>query len=295
MEFDVNTLSDLAIVYGSRLVFALLIFFIGKFVAHRVVSVLRKMMRRTNVDETLIGFTGNVAYGLLIALVIIAALNKLGVETTSLAAVIAAAGLAIGLALQGSLSNLAAGVMIILFRPFKVGDYVEAGGTSGIVLEISIFTSKFRTPDNKMVVVPNNEITSGVITNYSAHDTRRVDLIFGVGYGDDLAKTKKILEEAVAADDRFLQDPEPQIAVSELADSSVNFVCRPWVHTSDYWPARFALIEDVKIRLDKAGISIPFPQRDLHIIDQAPAAAQDNAPKKKAASNKAAPKKSASK
>ncbi|MCS5597426.1 MAG: mechanosensitive ion channel [Alphaproteobacteria bacterium] len=253
--------------YGLKVIAAIAIFIIGKWVAKRVVNVLKKVMKKASVDETLISFAGNIFYGLGLAFVVIASLSQLGVETTSLAAVIAAAGLAIGLALQGSLSNLAAGVMIILFRPFKIGDFVEAAGAAGIVEDISIFTTKFRTPDNRQIIVPNNAVTSDNITNISAKPERRVDLVIGVGYDDDLKKVKDVLSKIVSADERVLKDKDVVIAVSELADSSVNLVVRPWVKTEDYWPVYWHLTEQIKVTFDKEGISIPYPQRDLHVID----------------------------
>lgn len=266
-QVDGNAILGFLTVYGTKVLFAVAIFFIGKWVAKRITSVAKKMMTKANVEDTLTGFAGNIIYGLLLALVVIAALSQLGIETTSLAAVIAAAGLAIGLALQGSLSNFAAGVMVILFRPFKKGDYVEAAGTAGTVEEISIFTTILKTPDNKMVIVPNNGITSANIVNYSAHATRRLDMIVGVGYDDDLKKVRKTLEKILAKEDRILAEPETVIAVMELGDSSVNFAVRPWVNTDDYWAVKFALTEEIKATFDKEGISIPFPQRDVHVID----------------------------
>ena len=258
---------DFIMDYGVKLVVALAIFFIGKWVANWAVDLLKGLMRRKGVDETLISFGGNIAYALAMAFIVIAALSHLGFETTSLAAIVAAAGLAIGLALQGSLSNFAAGVMIILFRPFKIGDFVEAGGASGSIEGISIFTTTMKSPDNKQVIVPNNSIISGTITNFSAKDTRRIDMTVGVGYDDDLQKVKKVLHDIVAADDRILKEPEVTIAVSELADSSVNLVLRPWVKTEDYWGVYFDLTEKVKIMFDQEGISIPFPQQDVHVVN----------------------------
>ena len=270
---DINSilskLVEYVSLYGLKVVAAIAIFVIGKWVAKKLVGVARQLMTRAKVDETLVSFAGNVMYGLALTFVAIASLSQLGVETTSLAAVIAAAGLAIGLALQGSLSNLAAGVMIILFRPFKIGDYVEAGGTAGTVEDISIFTTSFKTPDNRQVIVPNNSITSGTIMNVSAKTERRIDLVVGVSYSDDLAKVKKVLSKIVADDDRVLKDKDVTIAVAELADSSVNLVVRPWVKSEDYWAVRFDLTEKIKTTFDKEGISIPFPQRDLHIVEGA--------------------------
>ena len=201
----------------------------------------------------------------------LAVLGKLGIQTTSFIAVLGAAGLAIGLALQGSLSNFASGVMLVLFRPFKVGDYIEAGGTSGTVEEMLIFSTKMKTPDNKAVFVPNGSITGGTIVNYSAKDTRRVDLVFGVSYEDDISKVKQIIEEVLNADDRILKDPSPTVGLAELGDSSVNFVVRPWVSAADYWGVRFSLNEAMKLRFDQEGVSIPYPQRDVHFHEKSAA------------------------
>jgi small conductance mechanosensitive channel len=198
--------------------------------------------------------------------VVLAALAQLGIQTTSFIAVIGAAGLAIGFALQGSLSNFAAGVMLIIFRPFKVGDFIEAAGTAGVVEEIMIFSTKLRSPDNKQLYVPNGSILSGTIVNYSAKNQRRVDLVFGCGYGDDIKKVKALLEAIVKENPLVLDDPAPTIGVLELGDSSVNFAVRPWVATPDYWDAYFQITEGVKQRFDEAGISIPFPQRDVHLL-----------------------------
>lgn len=268
-NIQIDTISGYISLYGVKIVAALAIFFVGKWVAKRLVGFLKKLMLKGNIDPTLVGFAGNIMFALAMTVIVIASLSQLGVETTSLAAILAAAGLAIGLALQGSLSNLAAGVMIILFRPFKNGDYIEAGGTSGVVEEISIFTTMMKTPDNKQVIVPNAQITDGNIINYSAKPTRRIDLVIGVSYSDDLKKVKKSLEKILEKEDRVLKDPEYTIAVAELGDSSVNFVVRPWVKSEEYWPTRFALIETIKTTFDKEGISIPFPQRDVHVIDSA--------------------------
>ena len=252
--------------YGPKVLAALAILVIGWIVAKLIRGALKKVLRRASVEETLITFLGNLTYMLMIAFVVIAALSQLGVDTTSFAAIIAAAGLAIGLALQGSLGNFASGVMIIGLKPFKVGDYVEAGGVAGVVEGITVFATNMRTPDNKSIIVPNGAITGGNIVNFSAKDTRRVDLVAGVSYTDDLQKVKQVLQELVAADARVLKDPEPTIAVSELADSSVNFVVRPWVNKDDYWNVYFGLTEAIKRRFDQEGISIPFPQQDVHLF-----------------------------
>jgi small conductance mechanosensitive channel len=229
-------------------------------------NLVQKIMTKNNVDATLISFVGSMVYFALVTFVIIAALNQLGIQTTSFIAVIGAAGLAIGLALQGSLANFAAGVLLIIFRPFKSGDYIEGGGVAGSVEEIEIFTTKLKTPDNRTIIVPNAKLSGDNITNYSAKETRRVDLVAGVGYGDDLEKVKDVLKQIVSEDPRVLPDPATTIAVSELADNSVNLVVRPWVKTADYWDVYFDLTETIKKRFDAEGISIPFPQRDVHLF-----------------------------
>ena len=257
------------VAYGIPLLKALAVLVIGYFVAKIITGLIRRAMQRSQVDSTLIGFVGNLTYMALMVLVVISALGQLGVNTTSFAAVIGAAALAIGFALQGSLANFAAGVMLILFRPFKAGDFIEAGGVAGIVEEVQVFATVMRTGDNKRVIVPNGSITGGSITNYSANDKRRVDMVFGIGYGDDIAKAKQILTSIIEEDSRILKDPAPTIAVSELADSSVNFVVRPWCATGDYWAVMFDTTEKVKLQFDAAGVSIPFPQTDVHVHNAA--------------------------
>jgi small conductance mechanosensitive channel len=256
---------DLGAEFGLKLVTALIIFIIGRWVARRLAGLVEKCMTKAGTDSTLTGFLRNIVYIGLLTFVILAAIAQLGVQTTSFIAVLGAAGFAVGLALQGSLANFAAGVLIIIFRPFKSGDFVEAGGVAGVVENIQIFTTTMRTGDNKTIIIPNGQITSGTIVNYSTKDTRRVDMVIGVGYGDDLDKVRRVLEEILKEDERVLEDPAPTIGVLELADSSVNFAVRPWVKSADYWPVYFALHEKVKKRFDKEGISIPFPQQDVHI------------------------------
>ncbi|MDH3915389.1 MAG: mechanosensitive ion channel [Chromatiales bacterium] len=251
--------------FGVRLLAALAIFIIGRWVARRLAGLIEQGMQRTDADTMLTGFVRNLTYMGLLTFVILAAVGQLGVQTTSFIAVLGAAGFAVGLALQGSLGNFASGVLIMIFRPFKSGDFVEAGGTMGIVEAIQIFTTTLRTGDNKTIIVPNGQITSGTITNYSAKDTRRVDLVIGVSYGDDLDKVRRVIEEVIAAEGRVLSEPEPTIGVLELADSSVNFAVRPWVKSSDYWPVYFGLMESFKKRFDQEGISIPFPQQDVYL------------------------------
>ena len=249
----------------TNIVIAAAILFGGIWVAKQLKKYIVLLMERRNLDALLASFTANIAYVAMVAFVIIAALGQLGIQTTSFVAIIGAAGLAIGLSLQGSLANFASGVMIIAFRPFKVGDFIEAGGVAGVVEGIQIFSTQMRTGDNKEIIIPNSNITGGNITNYSARDTRRVDMVFGIGYDDDIKKAKDILLELVESDERILKDPEPLVAVSELADSSVNFVVRPWVESGDFWPVKFDYTEAVKLRFDKEGISIPYPQQDVHI------------------------------
>lgn len=250
---------------AMKLLAAIAIFIVGRWIAHRIVSLVSKALARTEMEDTLEKFLCNILNAVLLVVVIIAAIGALGVETTSLLAVLGAAGLAVGLALQGSLSNFAAGVLIVAFRPYKVGDVIEAGGVIGTVREVQIFTTVIHTGDNKRIIVPNSQIMNGTIINYSANANRRIDLVFGCGYGDDLDKVRAILEEIVADDERILAEPATTIAVNELAESSVKFVVRPWVRAEDYWAVYFDITEQVKKRFDAAGINIPFPQRDVHV------------------------------
>lgn len=249
--------------YGLNLVAAILIFFVGKWIAKRIKNIALKAFNKTKLDITLATFLSNVIYAVLLSFIVIAVLNKVGVETTSLVAIVGAAGLAIGLAFQGSVSNIAAGIMLVVLRPFKVGDYVETAGTAGKIKSIDIMTTNLTTPDNKKIVIPNKMIFDDVIINYSAQKQRRIDLVFGIGYDDDIKKAKKILDNIISKEKRILDNPEPVIGVVELADSSVNIACRPWVKTADYWDVYFALMENVKLRFDKEGITIPYPQREI--------------------------------
>ena len=250
--------------WGINIVMAILIFVIGKKVVHIATSVAKKLMAKAKVDELLVNFLGSILNAMLLLFVAIAALDQLGVNTTSFIALIGAAGLAIGLALQGSLQNLASGVMLIVFRPFTIGDFIEAGGATGTVELIGIFSTTMRTGDNKEIIVPNGSIFGGTITNVSARDTRRVDMVFGIGYDDDIKKAKEIIQKILDSDERILKDPAPLIAVGELADSSVNFNVRPWCKTGDYWGVYFDTHEKIKLTFDEQGISIPFPQMDVH-------------------------------
>lgn len=248
---------------------ALAIFFGGKWLAGVAISLVKSAMKKGGMDETLVQFLGNVIYGLALAIIVIAALGQLGVDTTSAAAVVGGASLAIGLSLQAQLASFAAGVMLITFRPFRKGDFIEAGGQSGVVQGIRIFATVMKTGDNRDVIVPNSNIWGGPIINYSANSTRRIDLVIGVAYDADLKKTHEVLAKVLDGDSRVLKDPAPTVAVSELAESSVNFVVRPWVATGDYWPTRFAILERIKLDLDAAGIGIPFPQMDVHLQKEA--------------------------
>ncbi|WP_430008957.1 mechanosensitive ion channel family protein [Methylophaga lonarensis] len=244
---------------------AILIVVVGRIVVKWLVKLIRKLMVRWNVDPILINFLSSISNALLLLFVFIAALDQLGVNTTSLIAVLGAAGLAVGLAMKDSLQNFSAGVMLVIFRPFKVGDFIEAGGVMGIVEKISIFSTIMRTGDNREVIVPNGRIYGGTITNFSARDTRRIDMVFGISYGDDLLKAKNIIKDIVTGHEKVLQDPEPVVRVAELADSSVNFDVRPWVNADDFWPVRAELIEQIKLAFDANGITIPFPQMDVHV------------------------------
>ncbi len=270
MDFDkmLDTVVQWASTYSMKLLAAILILIIGRWVARKIARLLARVLEKNGIDVTLTGFLENITYYAMLVLVLIAAAGQLGINTTSFLTIVGAAGLAIGLALKDSLSNFASGVMLVLFRPFQVGDVVNAAGVSGKVERINIFNTVLNTPDNQKVIVPNSSITSDVITNITANPTRRIDLVAGIGYEDDIAKAKKVLNEIVLSDDRILKDPAPQIAVSELADSSVNFVVRPWVKTAEYWDVYFDLTEQIKLRFDAEGISIPYPQQDLHLFQE---------------------------
>lgn len=258
-------INDYAIPWGINIAMAIAIYVIGRLVVGFLLSVFRRLMAKSKYDNMLVDFLESILSAILMLFVIVASLDQLGVDTTSLVAILGAAGLAIGLSLQDSLKNFAAGVMLLVFKPFKAGDFVEAAGTAGSVKKIGIFTSILNTPDNKEIIVPNGKIYGDNITNYSAKDTRRVDMVVGIGYDADLLKAKTILQEMVKEDERILDEPAPTVAVSELADSSVNFVVRPWVNSPDFWAVKWSFTEKVKLRFDEEGISIPFPQMDVHL------------------------------
>ena len=252
--------------YGLKLILALLVFFIGKRVARFITNMVVKLMKKNDIDVELISFMDSLIYWLLFALVCIAALGQIGVQTASFIALIGAAGLAVGLALQGSLSNFAAGVLIIILRPFRVGEFVEVAGEAGSIQSIKIFTTELRTGDNKCVIIPNARVLESNIVNYSSTGKRRIDLVFGIGYNDDIDQARNVFLSIIEDEQRILKDPEPVIAVAELADSSVNFIVRPWVKTEDYWAVSHAVTEQVKKRFDAEKISIPFPQQDVNLI-----------------------------
>ncbi|MEJ2040690.1 MAG: mechanosensitive ion channel [Desulfosarcinaceae bacterium] len=265
MQLVLSKVWELITIYGLRVIAAIAILVIGRWVAMGIRNMVRKMVRHKRVDETVIDFIANLTYIGLLAFVVLAALGQLGIQTTSFIAVLGAAGLAVGLALQGSLANFAAGFLMIIFKPFKVGDYIEGGGAAGTVEHIEIFTTTLKSPDNKTIIIPNAKLTGDNIINWTVKGTRRVDMAFGIGYGDDIDKAKGIIQGILDADDRILKDPPPQIALSELADSSVNFVVRPWVKAGDYWAVHFDTLEKVKKAFDANQVNIPFPQRDVHI------------------------------
>jgi small conductance mechanosensitive channel len=256
---------DSLIPLGTQLLIAIAIWIIGFWVVGKIVKVLKKMMGLRHVDEALSGFLLAIASTVLKIVVLLAAIEQLGVDTTSLLAILGAAGLAVGLALKDSLSNFAAGVMLIIFKPFKIGDFVEAGGVAGVVEKIAVFNTVFRSPDNKEIIVPNSQVYGGTIVNVSAKPTRRVDMVFGIGYDDDMKQARQLMLDVINADERVLKDPEVVIAVDELADSSVNFVVRPWVNAADYWAVKWDLTEKIKDSFDANGISIPYPQQDVHM------------------------------
>lgn len=251
--------------YSLKVIAAIAIYFIGRFIAKVISQGLLKTLKARGIDDTVAGFSYNLTYGTLTVFVILAALSQVGIQTASFITIIGAAGLAIGLALQGSLSNFASGVLMILFRPFKLGDFIEAGGQAGVVEDIQIFSTQLKTGDNKVIIIPNSAIMDGSIVNYSRKPMRRVDLTIGVGYEAYLPEVKALLIKTVEANELVLKDQVIQVAVSELADSSVNFIVRSWTKTPDYWTVYFGLTESIKLALDENNISIPFPQMDVHM------------------------------
>lgn len=262
---NLETYTEFAISYGVKILGALAVFVFGRWVAQFLKRLLRSALEKAQIDETLSLFLGNISYAALLTFVVISSLGTLGVNTTSFAAIVAAAGLAIGLALQSSLSNFASGVMIIAFKFFTKGDYVEIAGTAGTVEEVKIFTTLLRSPDNKSIIIPNGTITSRNIVNYSTKPQRRVDMVFGISYDDDIKLAKETLLRIFAENEKVLKEPVCLVAVKELADSSINFVCKPWVNSEDYWDVYYQTQEQVKLEFDKVGLTIPYPQRDVHL------------------------------
>ena len=265
MEEGMSILNDYVIPWGIRLVLTLAIFFIGKAIAHAIADFAKKPMAKSGMDEMLVKFLSTMIYSILLIAVVLAAVDQLGINITSLLAIVGAAGLAVGLALKDSLSNFAAGVMIIIFRPFKIGDYINAGGSAGTVDEIGLFCTLMHTPDNQRIIIPNSGILGGTIVNVNTLGTRRIDLVIGISYDDNVGQARDIILGIIDADPRILKDPEAGVAIGELADSSVNFNVRPWVKADDYWAVRADLLETIKLSLDQAGISIPYPQQDVHM------------------------------
>jgi small conductance mechanosensitive channel len=267
-QTELNRYVDMAIQYGAeygiKVIGAIAIFVIGKWVAKKLSGLTKKLMERGELDTTLSAFIASLIDILLMVVVVLAAINNLGIDTTSFIAILGAAGLAVGLALQGTFGNIGAGVILILFRPFEVGNFVSVAGESGTVEAITLFNTTLLTPDNKVILIPNSAVAAGNITNFSKKEERRVDFVFGIGYGDDLKLAKATLQEIIDADTRILKDPESFIGVGELADSSVNFTVRVWVKAADYWGVHFDTIEKVKLTFDEKGISIPYPQMDIH-------------------------------
>lgn len=266
-DSNVDLLNDYIIPWGINIVLAIAIYVIGRWIVKLIVNAVRRVMTRANVDESLADFGGNIISAALTIVVIIAALEQLGVDTTSVLAVFAAAGLAVGLALKDSLSNFSAGVMLILFKPFKIGDVITAAGSTGVVESIRIFNTLMRTGDNQEITIPNSHIYGGSIINITARETRRIDLVIGIGYDDNIGKAKEIIDAIISKHELILEDPAPTIMVLELGESSIDIAVRPWVKTGDYWAVRADLLQTIKESFDEQGISIPYPQRDLHVID----------------------------
>ncbi len=265
IEYAIQKAWELVTIYGLKVIAAVVILVAGRWIAKGASNLVRGMMRRANIDQTIRSFVGNLVNVALMAFVVLAALSQLGIQTTSFIAVLGAAGLAVGLALQGSLANFAAGFLMIIFKPFSVGDYIEGGGVTGTVADIQIFTTTLKTPDNKCVIIPNAKLTSDNIVNWTANGTRRVDLEFGIGYRDDIDKARQVIQNVLDQDTRILKEPPAQVAVLSLGDSSVNFAVRPWATVQDYWSVHFDTTEKIKKAFDAHGINIPFPQRDIHL------------------------------
>jgi len=264
----IDFITQISADFGLRILYAVLIIFVGRWVVKLLLKIIKTALEKTSIEETVRIFLANLLNTLLMVIIFIAAINQLGIETTSIIAMLGAAGLAIGLSLSGSLANFAAGILVVIYKPYKVGDYIEAGSAlKGTVLDIQIFSTILKTPDNKIVIIPNGTIMKDSIVNHSDQATRRVDIIASCGYEDDIDKVKEILRDILNQEDRILAEPEPKIAVYELADNSINFIVRPWVNSSDVWNVKYSILEQIKKRFDEEGISIPYPQRDVHIYN----------------------------
>ncbi|MCP4291137.1 MAG: mechanosensitive ion channel [bacterium] len=259
-----NTMGEILPVYGLKILGAIVVLIVGRIIAGLVRTLIRKINTRTGVDSTVGNFLENLGYYLVMTFTILGAMGNFGVQTASIVAVLGATGFAIGFAMQGSLANFAAGVMLLVFRPYRLGDFVEAGGATGTVKNMTLFTTVINTPDNIRIIVPNGKIFGDTIKNISAESTRRVDMVVGIGYGSSIPAAKEIISRLLISDSRVLKDPAPQIEVAELADCSVNLVVRPWVNKEDYWAVKFSFTQKVKEALDHAGIEIPFPQTVVH-------------------------------
>jgi len=265
MEDGMSILNDFVIPWGIQIVIALAIFILGRMIAKAIADFAKKPMKKSGMDDMLVKFLSTMIYTILLVAVVLAAVDQLGINITSLLAIVGAAGLAIGLALKDSLSNFAAGVMIIIFRPFKIGDFINAGGSAGVVDEIGLFCTLLHTGDNQRIIIPNSGVIGGTIVNVNVLGTRRIDVVIGIGYEDNIGQARDIILGIIDADPRILKDPEAGVAVGDLADSSININVRPWVKAEDYWAVRADLLETIKLSLDQAGISIPYPQQDVHM------------------------------
>ncbi len=265
MEDGMSIFNDFVIPWGIQIIIALALFILGRMIAKAIADFAKKPMRKSGMDDMLVKFLSTMIYTILLIAVVLAAVDQLGINITSLLAIVGAAGLAIGLALKDSLSNLAAGVMIIIFRPFKIGDFINAGGSAGVVDEIGLFCTLLHTGDNQRIIIPNSGVIGGTIVNVNVLGTRRIDLVIGIGYEDNIAQARDIILGIIDADPRILKDPEAGVAVGDLADSSININVHPWVKSEDYWAVRADLLETIKLSLDQAGISIPYPQQDVHM------------------------------
>ncbi|RNC84383.1 MAG: mechanosensitive ion channel family protein [Balneola sp.] len=264
-DFDMENILGLVTEYGIALIKSIVVLVIGLWIVNMITKLVKRILSKSKVDESLSSFLSSLVSILLKVMVYITAIGLLGVPMTSFVAILGAAGLAVGLALSGTLQNFAGGVMILLFKPFKVGDFIDAQGYTGAVNAIQIFVTVLTTPDNKTIIIPNGPLATGSLTNFSTQETRRVDWTFGIGYGDDVDKAYEVLKRLISQDERIQSDPEPFMAVSELADSSVNIVVRVWVNAEDYWGVYFKMNEEVYKTFDKEGLNIPFPQTDVHL------------------------------